>query len=484
MTTFLTKDEYVNLWRLLFPLSYTDPLETEDEGQGADMVHAYGAIFAEVDEATKVTTSAYYLKPHSTQQAPPASLASKSTGGVQLNRVGPSQFALKLEAGRQLQAREQNSLGDIVDLDVVVTTTEVNFLAGEVLPRGPSLDGGATPGAILDPVPCESLLEGHDQNFPPGYITSFVELGRATIPEADAPDVFLLQSVPQADSQDTFNVGMIGRFCRVLNSADPTDADPRLIVGFSGTGNPADVNTLIIDPPLSASGLTGLRVEIEEYADVGITVSQPSAFENGAFGWLEEIGRERDTGLVPGETQEAFRTRLCNLADTVAPAALVRICERIMSPIGVECVIYEVGRVNSIGALQGLPGFIYDDFGDLGDDAAAAKLSAYDLDQSGIPGLKPIDGVYLSNAASKRFFVACVGRSGAGDFGLMYDDAPGTFGSTNAYDMGESGSTIPGVGAYDGFPAVFESKVLELVRAFNQARGGGIGFAVLVDPTL
>ena len=67
------KEHFLNLWRAIFPRSYTQPIEDENDGESFDVPSAQAAIMEHASEAFEISQQAYFLKPHSIQTKPESS---------------------------------------------------------------------------------------------------------------------------------------------------------------------------------------------------------------------------------------------------------------------------------------------------------------------------------------------------------------------------------------------------------------------------
>jgi hypothetical protein len=234
------------------------------------------------------------------------------------------------------------------------------------------------------------------------------------------------------------NVGTFVR--RVL---DVTQGDP--------------TSSAVVDGPALVVGAE--TVEIEEFADLTLTLEQPLSITGGRHGWLDAIARDRGTSRFLNESDDALRLRLCNLEDIVSPAAILRIAARQLTPLGIGFRLKETRDVD------GLRGFVWD----LPASLAPGRVSAWDFPATDAEALARGE-VWIGPGHQTRFFVLCVGLSGAGEFGAPYD---GPFPS-NAWDLL----------AFDGFAVMWSTALQAIYTAIERARAAGVAWRLVLDPNL
>jgi hypothetical protein len=209
-------------------------------------------------------------------------------------------------------------------------------------------------------------------------------------------------------------------------------------------GSPA--STALLDgAPLPLGAAT---VEVVEFADLGLSVEQPEAATGGRHGWLDAIATDRGTGRAPGEGDEALRLRLQTLDDIISPAAIERIADAILTPLGIRWRLMETRDP------AGLPGFVLD-------------LDPFDR------GTLASGEVWLADACGAvRFFILAVSAGGMGEFGAPYDSpfAPGG----NAWD----------VLVLDGYAVEYLAALAALWDTIDRARAAGVCWALVLDETL
>lgn len=417
-----TLDELLELWRSLFPRGFTSPIESEGDGQGLDAFAQQAAQFARVSDALNVTTQAYYLRPHSTQTAPESQGEARATGVVEVSRAAPATGAITLAEGTQFVADVRSPTG------VVLDGVLVEVVADTLIPAG---FAGATT------VPVRAVRAGYQGNVLAGSITRFAPRGRATVP---SPTVEAGNVLRDSGVADRLTLAMVGQYVRLVGGANGGTV-PRRILSVT-QGSPTSFAVLDGAPLVFPDVLT--QVEVEEFGDLGLSVSQPSDLSGGRHGWLDAIADERRAGRQPGETDAQLRLRLSFLEDVVSPAAIERIAARLLDPLGVPWALEETRDPLT------LVGMVWD-------------FHAFDYGTIG-------NGVVF--APQTRFFVLRVGLSNAGEFGFAYDTP--FLPRPNAWD----------VGAFDGYPATYYAALAALWQTVNEARAAGVAWQLVRDPTL
>ena len=482
-----TKEDLLALWRAVFPESYTAPVEFNGETEGFDVPSAQAAIMASLSLAIEIATQAYFLKAHSIQTQPPASGEAPSTTTVTITREAPMGFQVDIDNpdAFTLEAVQLDSFGVSRVVAEFKITEAIFWAEGEAIPRR-KIDQVQ----LTDGVPVVSVVTGHDQNIPAGLITQFKVQGSARVrPAAHILIDFGVSGMemPPVDPinrEDRLTVNMQGRYARVLGLS--TGAFPPVqIRGLTNVTGGSQ--TAVLSPSLPAPTLleTNLTIQVEEWADLGFTVSQPLPAEGGTYGWLDAIGNDRGQGRAPGETDVLYRERLCVLDDTISPAAIQRICIRdYEQKTGLQCVLYETRDFET------WPGLVYDVPVPLGPTSPGnfPRFTIYDADQSNFPGLQRLDDSYLSEGMLRRFFVICL-EIPVDASGFFWDTVANPIGGAggnpfNAFDLGTSGTIGTRAAFFDGFDVVASSASAELFKAIDAARAVGVGFIILRDPFL
>ncbi len=454
-----TDEDYEQLWRNLLPESYTDPIETQGEGQGFDVPALQAEIWQRFEDAANTSQQAYFLKPHSIQTGEEAKSARNATTTVRISRAAPANGAITLPVGTRLDAAVTSSLGDPYPLGVFLLTEPAVFA-----------DGASGP---ID-VEAQAEFPGYTGNTRAETINAFSELGTLTVPGVVSLDTGgaaakITETPDPTESQDIFSSTLIGRFFRFKNPSPPFASENglqvRQVTAFEGSPR-----AILFDPPLDDLTDVGaaVLVEVEEIAELGFTVEQPDPATGGRPDVLAAIATDRRQGRVQGESDTAFRDRLCFLEDTISPAAIQRICDRIMGPCGLCCRLIETRDIDS------MIGFVWD-------------LHMYDYLEPAPPN--PTNGlteiihvadseivgqgiVWTGQGTATRYFALGIERGNQGEFGFAYDADPVVAPlPANAWDNA----------FYDGSAIGFLSKVGQLHEAVDQARAAGIRFDIFID---
>jgi hypothetical protein len=444
-----TQADFLNLWRAVLPLDYTEGIENEAQGAGFDVPSLQAAIFAGFEDNLNISQQAYFLRQHSIQTGPTASSGAKARTTLQLFRAAPVLGDLLVNVGQVFLATATDSLGSLLSLGRFLAVQSVTLPAGSTGPVA---------------VEVEAEFEGYTGNVWPGVIAAFEPQGRLTVPAIVTATNEVRRSVaPNEVNADRFNLGLLGRMIRFVPVGTLTtpDADvPRKVVGAYLV---SDEVALQFDPPLDpADVLEPVRVEVEEMADLGVTVTQPDPAVGGRVDGLSAISAERKIERVSGETDEAFAERLVELPDTVSPNAMERILTRVLTPFGIPWCLHETGEVDE------LMGFTWDlhpwDIGEPCGCGVTEPIGS-ELVGSGI--------VWMSEGTATRFFIVCVALTNVDDVGSAWDsDGPADFPAA----WGEM--------VWDGTDAVFLSAIGRAYDAINAAREAGIGFTIVLDDSL
>ena len=411
----LTQPQLLDLWRRLFPASYTTPIEDANNGQGFDVPSQQAAQFSRAADAAAVTSQAYYLRPHSDQVRPEAAGERAATGTVEFTRAAPAAGKVTLPAGTTLLAIELDTVGGLAEVGRFALTADLTLAAGTF---------GPTPATVT------AARVGYQGNVPSRAIVAFASLGTASVAcTVGAGNVLTDTGIP-----DSFGPAMLGRYVRLVGGLNG-GAVPRRVTAYTPGQVTVDGPALLFPDTSTA--------EVEEWADLGITVSQPGDLTGGRSGFLDAIARDRGVSRQAGESDYDLRARLVALADTISPAAVMRAAARVLDPLGLAWRFLETrDPATLIGMTWDLHAF---DYGTIS------------------------DGVVFAPAT--RFFVLAVAASGAGEFGFPFDTP---FPGANAWD----------VGCFDGYPAGFLASLLSLWNAVEGARAAGVGWALVIDPTL
>lgn len=423
-------DGLLAVWRTLFPRGFTAPIEAEGDGQGFDAYAQQIEQFVRASIAANVDAQAYYLRPHSTQTAPPAQGAVAASGTVSVARSAPTPGDITISAGTAFVADVRTPSGATLDGSLFVATADT------LLPAGSTV-------SVAVPVACSRT--GYQGNLPPDSIVRFALRGRATVPN---PTIEAGNVLRDSGVADRLTEAMVGQYVRLIGGINGGTVPRRILSVAQGVST----STAVLDgPPLTfPDALTA--AEVEEFADLGLVVSQPSPTTGGRSGFLDAIARDRATGRQPGEDDEQLRLRLSFLDDVVSPAAIVRAASRALTPYGIRFRFLETRD-----AVSGIGGFIYDE----------SPYDAFDL-------LSPGGPVYVSLEAGTRFFVIVVSFGNRGEFGFAFDSPY----PRNAYDA------INALNFFDGFPVDYFTGLAQLYDAIERARAAGIAWLIVRDPSL
>lgn len=437
----LTKAELEDLWRRVFPASYTVPIEEENNGQGFDVPAAQAAIFEGVENSANAMFESHYLKIHADRTGDPAYGGARATTDLEITRVTSTVGDIVLDAGTRLVAEQIGTNGQTIRLQDFELIADLTMLEGNA---GPFT------------APARATIEGYAGNVAEGSIVRFRELGRATMEGTVDSTTVLIRNTPAPGdpATDRFTVGMIGRYVVIVGLASGVTY-PRKIVSVN-----ASAQSIEITPALAAGDVGDVvTIQVSEYEDLGLVVEQPDDATGGRLAMLDAIGRDRRSGRVSGETDGQYRLRLCDLSDTISPNAIRRTALRILGPCGVNFALKETRDVAT------LKGFVWDldpfDFGQIG---AVTLVAGSELVGQG--------AVMLSENWSKTAFILCVGFGSDGEFGAPYDATNPTV--PNAWDQF----------FWDGSPVGYLSCIGQLWEELNGARAAGVNIAIVQDPAL
>lgn len=428
----LTEPDLLALWRTLFPRGYTRPIETEASGQGLDLVSAHAVQFARAAEGANNTFGAIYLRPHSTQTAEPASGARYASAVLEILRAPPATGAITLIAGVEFVATIRTETGEVLD------GVRFRVLSDTLIPAG-SL------GPVNVPVLASRV--GWSSNVPAGSVDHFALRGSAHIVAATIQPGNVLADTAGAGGTDRLTPAMVGQYVRLVGGVNGGTVPRRIISVTQPTVTDPHAYALLDGAPLAAPDTT-TYVDVLEFADLGLTVTQPADAVGGRDGWLDAIGAERNAPRQRNEDDEAYRLRLVTLDDVVSPGAMERIAARVLSPLGIPWRIIETRDPFT------LIGFIWD-------------FHAYDFGDFN-------NGIIFAPAT--RYFAILVGPGNQGEFGFAYD-APYP---SNAYDA----TNAAALNAYDGYPISYYSALAALWAAVERARAAGIAWDLVLDPDL
>lgn len=420
------RDFYLELWRRVLASDYVLGIEEGGNGQGLDVPAVLAAMWERYEEAINVTQQAYYLKAHSTQTGEPASGAQFAAGSVEMRRAGNAEGVVTIPAGTVVEAHLLGSRGQ----DILQATFAV--LVDVTLPAG---DPGPVTLAI------EATRAGRESNVAAGKIDRFAELGRAEI----SCTPIAVNELRDTGAPDVFSEAMVGRYVRLVGLPSGVTFPRRITSVIAGATNRATV-----DPPLDPGDVgAAITAEVEEWADLGLTVVNPQPTTGGRHAMLDQIGADRAAGRAAGESDASYRDRLAVLEDIISPAAIERIATRVLAPLGVAFQLLETRRE--------ITGGIWDvDPWDVG--------GVFEIPPGVLPGAdsQVFAGghVWLSGAELTRFFMLHVAPGNHGEFGGAWDVDP--------WDEH----------AWDGFPVVYNAAIGALHHQIAKAKLGGVRFVI------
>jgi hypothetical protein len=210
--------------------------------------------------------------------------------------------------------------------------------------------------------------------------------------------------------------------------------------------------------PLSAD-LGDLEWAVRDWKDLGFAITACRQIETGREDDLYFHGDQRGMYRVEGETEDAFRSRLSRKPDVVSPKALQRVTNRILAPLGLKGVVFDIGDT--------FDGFYFD-------------VDAFDYYQPGDAYPLSPWKLLLSLNEKYGFFYVRVPWIAAGDFGIFYDAGP------NLYlpDLGLYIGSAFDEGFFDGVSTSGQTIYRSLYEEIRRRKGGGIGFALIPDSEL
>lgn len=512
----LTIAELTELWKSVTDPGYSRPFLEQGEGKGFE-AHTQGmAIFERASLAIDRTTQSLYVLPHSGQTQEPAGGASKSRVTLRITRSSGFERAVVLAAGFMVEEVEIDfAPGGGIEVATgrrYLLLDRNGFAPGEIGPV--FVDAEAEREGIGYDEPQAGSIRGIVQ---PGSgfsnegatVTPGVRTHRLAV--APDPDVVIAEHVGQlVELTAGANAGQVRRIVGyedpVVDTTPPTGGTALLAAegtyrasSSSGTFLPGEVveqpltggraTVVLARPPYfvfdrldgviytgspvigQRSGASATFDSIERApdmapelgtaawrildwaSDLAISVSNDAPPSGGRSAMLDELGSERRVERGSGEKDDDYRQRVAAIADVVSPNALIRTANRILSPMGLQACLREVG-------LPKLRGLFYDGDPSSPDPAIAF---AYDLDFEA----RPQDRwkVALDYTEFRAFFLMGVPDMGQGDFGCAYD-----VGQSNAYDCD------PFLAFYDGFAASSAAVYRAIWQELWKARAGGVGF--------
>jgi hypothetical protein len=256
----------------------------------------------------------------------------------------------------------------------------------------------------------------------------FVEQGTLAVPCVVLPNLRLQRSVTPVEdaTTDRWSQAELGRYVVLEGTSLATTnlLAPRRITIV--TSNAVSVSPTMVSADIGASVLA----RVVELSSLGLVLSQPTAISGGKGGMLDAAAADDGVFRLAGEPNASLLSRLESLSDNVSPPAIARAVDRVLGPLGIAWRLMETGDP------KGLGGRVWDlhpwDFGDLGPVVSSAAV--YDVQGA----------VWLSTSQTRRFFVVAVSTA------IL---------------------TEP-------------SAAMRVWNDVQAARGGGVGFRLVIDSTL
>jgi hypothetical protein len=312
-----------------------------------------------------------------------------------------------------------------------------------------------------------------------------------------------------------FGIGVLGPLSVAIVADLPGYQSnvPGQVVAANGEILPGDISiiwSLVTDPA---------------YGDPSFTVYNVLPTTGGAAGFLEGLGHDRGVEHNSGEAIANYRVRVRSLLDTVSPAAIRRLLNKLFGAGGYKFL--EVGQLGLPGMYYDAPGSDYYDsevYVFTGVLVSGSFLFQEDVVLESTPGsalrargymgrlvggemtfivrpgsrpgvggtyqvrglrsgaiYAPLSAVIPSSNYNQRYhrlfdaeqfrgyFIVEVPRLGTGDFGFAYDK-----GVADAYDTGFD----------DGYPETERQLYFSVYAALDQIRAGGVGFHFEKAPTI
>jgi hypothetical protein len=317
MSEALTKEVLLEVWRRDMDPGYTQPLETEKDGRGLDVIAGLAAMFERSSRAVLVSTQALYLKPHSQQLAPPASGSVVATGAVEALRRTVVGGPLRFEDGDRISAHFLGVNGEDVDAPMFEVVGDV------LIPSG-------SEGPTVIPVRCER--PGFQGNVPPGTPGRFPPRrgGNFVVVSYTAGTLTI-----DPDEGDGFVPTMSGMLWRFTSGANLGRYARRLVIVDADTATIEDTAGLVTQ----GAGVG----QVVDFQDVGNFVLTFQGTNGGRSGELDLLGSDRtQTGRAFGESDEDFRARIGSLPEAITPNAIIRAIAAVLEPVNVPFQFVEV----------------------------------------------------------------------------------------------------------------------------------------------
>lgn len=349
---------------------------------------------------------------------------SQPGGGLTNDRATaiPDQPLHRLVAAPRADAPVPENVGSYVRLLVGANAGRILRVVG----YGPPAEDGSTGGTLLLAATGVFGLSSMTGAFRPGE--------RIEQPASGAEGVFLMADVDRL---------VLDRLSGTFVLGQPVEG--------ATTGAQAIFSVVEQDPEIVAETETASWQILRWAEDLGLFCSNELSPRGGRAPTLQEIGFERGLHQEANETEEAFRRRVFEIADTISPSAVRRAVNRVLARTNREGYVREVGRLD-------FRGVFYD-----GDPSSSYADDAFFYDEPD-PRVRPLH-VALSYEEFRGFFLVEIPYGGDGDFGIAYDA-----GASNAYD------TSPWLAFYDGFAIGSAIEAREIARVVDRTRAAGVGF--------
>jgi len=420
--------------RALDPHDY-DALTSSPEGLAA--VTGIVAVFADLSLRLDRTATARHLIPRASDVNLQASLAVAPTAQVVFARTRLG-FEMTLPVGTVVATPDGHRYR---------TQAPASFAAGAAGPL-PAVAAQAEVGAYVTATEAGTLTElVSTANGASGDLADVLYVGTVAVLDRVAGDRFYPQF---AGLYVEFTAGMnAGRVVQV----EAVLTEDRIRLGASD---------------LYAESGTAEWV-VRDWADLGVTATNPAASTEGRDADLETLAREVGLQPVTGQSEESLRASIWRMIDTVTPRAIVSIANRVLGDYG-PVALLETGSAPidvdaSLGSVP-WPGFVVG-LTPAGLDEIAAMVVSADPPEAPIAGCSALGAV-------GNFFALRWDGAGLGDPGAYAersvvvgaDDAP--LGVPMSMAAGESPA---GGWAYDD-----DAIRAAIATAIDRARAGGVGW--------
>lgn len=499
--------DLVAIWRSVTDPGYWRPL-VEQPDSGVEVVEQLAEQLARVSLAIDRTTQALFIYPWSGQSDEPSGAGVLAAAVVQVTRSALLHRPLILDPG-------------LVVLHVEVDSGEdggVEVLTGRRYAVGARAwlpPGGMGPVDVL--VQADRI--GYGYNLPlEGTLRRILSVGRAMAADGATLIAGNRLVMPPGAGADVLAPAHAGQYIQF--TAGPAEGQVRRILFYAG-GSPVEVqldaewvlrgvaagafdvgepvtqgaavgrvlvsggNWIVVEAVVGAlvvgvpivGGVTGATFTpdavdvagplptgvsswrlLDWETDLGLVLTNPASPTGGRAATLDELGEERGVRRSSGETDDTYRRRVGEPADTISPNAIRRAGNRVLAPYGLTICLREVGQ-------RPLPGFFYDAGSSADSPQVPYKNFAYDFDVVANPDKR--FAVLLDLIHFRGFFLVGVPRFGFGDPGMP-------IGATGAGVLNAYGAAVPSGNFYGGAPYGSRRIHSALWAAIEQTRAGGV----------